>query len=234
MSKGLIVCFTGVDGSGKSTHARSLMNHLETKGYACKYVWGASRPILSYVFLILTRFLGYWQKTQRDAYTDPLQYAPMLLRHKLAKLWFLFLFADFQMRTLLEMGWSLLAGRLVVCDRYFYDSLMDLEVSCIFSEKYATILSRTMPKPLIVFLMDAPPSLTSKRRDFSFDELSAKRNAFLKLSKIFPFIVVDSSRGLLDNQMEIRTITEKRLQGRVRLKRTARALLQHQLISDWI
>lgn len=207
MKKSYLICFTGVDGSGKTTHAKSLLEYLETKGYACKYVWGASRPIVSYIFLAFARLLGYWKETKKNVYTDPLEYAPRELAEKLGSLWRFSVFVDFQIKTLVKTRPYLALGKIVVLDRYFYDLLMDLRVSKISSEEFVRRISETLPRPQITFLLDAPPSLTAQRRGFSLQDLQVKRETFLELGQRFQFHIVDSSQDFKMNQQRIRDLT---------------------------
>jgi len=207
MKKGHLICFTGVDGSGKTSHAKSLLSHLETKGYTCKYVWGASRPVLSFYFLIFAKLLGYWKETKKNVYTDPLEYAPKKLAEKLGRFWRLFVFVDFQIRVAAKIRPYLVIKEIVVLDRYFYDLLMDLDVSKTSSEEFVRRISEALPRPQVTFLLDAPPDLTAQRRGFSLQDLKAKRETFLQMGERFQFYVVDSSQDFEANQQRIRDLT---------------------------
>jgi len=203
-NRSFLICFTGVDGSGKTTHAKFLKKYLEEHGYSCRYVWGASRPFLSYFFFAFTRVLGYWKNTKKNAYTDPLEYAPRLLSTKFGKIWRLFLFIDYQLKALAKIRLPLLMGKVVICDRYFYDLLMELRLSNVSSKRFALLLSKSMPKPLVTFLMGAPETLARSRRNFSYDFFSKRNGVFLDLAKSFNFRVVNSSEALLENRRKIR------------------------------
>ncbi len=212
MKNSYLICFTGVDGSGKTTHAKSLQKYLEDKGYTCKYVWGTSRPIFSYAFLVFARSLGYWKKTKKNVYTDPLEYAPSELASKLGRIWRLFVFADFQIKTLVKTRPFLMLRKIVILDRYFYDLLMDLRVSHTSSEEFVRRISKTLPRPQLTFLLDAPPSLTAQRRGFAWHDLKTKREAFLQIGQQFQFCVVDSSQDFNVNQQRIRDLILARIE----------------------
>jgi thymidylate kinase len=205
------VCFTGVDGSGKSTHAKSLAEYLQSEGCPCKYVWGASRPVFSYFFFALTRVLGFWTVTRKNAYTNPLENADKKLVGGLGPIWRLFLFVDFEIRTSLRIRLPLLLGKIVVCDRYFYDMLMDLYVTHTSSSRFTLLISKTVPKPLVAFLLDAPEDVMKKRREFSLEELRAKRMVFLKLANVFGLVKIDSSKDFRINQQRIRSLAIARI-----------------------
>ena len=207
-----LICFTGVDGSGKTTHAKLLKKYLEEQGYSCRYVWGASRPFFSYFFFVFTRVLGYWKHTKKNAYTDPLEYAPRLFVTTFGKVWRLFLFIDYQLKALVKIRLPLLVGKVVICDRYFYDLLMELRLSNVSSKKFTSLLSKGMPKPLVTFLMDIPETLGKNRRNFSYEFFSKRNEVFLDLAKSFNFRVIDSSAALLENQRKIRQETLRRMQ----------------------
>ena len=209
MGSAQLICFTGVDGSGKSTHAKALFVYLKQNGINCKYVWGASRPLLAYAFFALTRVFGYWKRTKENTYTDPLEFAADRLASKLAVLYRFLLFVDFQIRTTTKLRIPLILGKTVVCDRYFYDLLMDLERSDTLSNRFVSILSRTLPRPLLVFLMDAPENLMQKRRGFRLEELKIKRKIFLEMAKTYDFCVLDSSEDFWINQKCVRLLALK-------------------------
>lgn len=202
-----MICFTGVDGSGKTTHAKALIKYLTESGCSCKYVWGASRPILSYAFFVFTRVLGYWKKTRKNAYTDPLEHAPRNLAKKLAILWQFFLFLDFQIKATAKIRLPLALGKVVVCDRYFYDLLMELQRSNVPSDRFMVILSKTLPRPLVTFLLDVPESLACQRRGFAYKEIAMKRRFYLKMTKTFGFVIVDSFKDFPSNQKRICALT---------------------------
>jgi dTMP kinase len=202
-----MICFTGVDGSGKTTHARALLKFLKHNGCSCAYVWGAFRPILSYTFFAFTRLFGYWKIMRKNAFTNPLEYAPERVKKNFASLMRLLFFIDFQIKTSLKIRLPLLLGKNIICDRYFYDLLMELELNNLSSKNFVYLVSITLPQPLITFLMDANETAINKRRNFSLKELQSKRKIFLRMSKSFNFAVINSRLDYSYNQKRIQKST---------------------------
>jgi dTMP kinase len=208
---GFLICLTGVDGSGKSTHAKLLKTYLEQKGYKCSSVWAAYKPFLAYYFFGFTRILGYWKYTKKESYTDPLEFAPKLVAKKLAKIMRVMYFFDYQLKILIKIRVPLFLGKVVLCDRYLYDLLMELQLSDTLSKNFSRFLPRSLPKPLVVFLMVAPESVNQTRRGFSFDFFAKRKKILLEYADSFKFVVIDSSKELTDNQNSIRNEVLERI-----------------------
>lgn len=202
--KGYLICFVGVDGSGKTTHAKSLLSYLMQNGFSCTYIWGAFRPIFSYSFFALTKILGYWKETKKDAYTDPLEFAPERVRQKLGNILRLLIFIDFQIKVL-RIRIFLAYKKIVVCDRYAYDILMELQLSQLYNDRFGRLLCRTVPKPFVTFLLDAPQAIVASRRPITIENLSAKREILTNMARIYNFVIVNSANEFLRNRNLIRT-----------------------------
>ena len=200
----MLICFTGIDGSGKTTHANLLIKALRKRGHPCTYVWAAERPIFSYIFYGLTRLLGYWREIKRDAYMDPLELAPPGIRDKFNLVWLCFLFLDFQIKTLFKVRIPLFFKKIVICDRYVYDLLMELMLSRQYSDRFCKLLLQTLPKPRVTFLMDVSEKLAHERHGVSANILRRKRNAYLILARNFGFYVLKTNESLFSNNRLIR------------------------------
>jgi len=202
--RGILICFTGVDGSGKTTHAKSLIDYLRTRGYPCEYKWGASRPIFSYILYGITRVLGYWKETKKDESTDPLEYAPKRVHDKNGWICRLIFFLDFQMKTLVTIRLPLFLGRIIVCDRYVYDLLMESIRLNLYSSTFGKILLWSSPNPHVIFLMDAPWSITQARRNgMSKSLILDKKRIYQKLSRNLGFILINTENDFESNRQRI-------------------------------
>jgi len=209
--KGFLICFTGIDGSGKTTHAKFLKKYLDEQGYSCIYIWGAFRPFFSYIFFGFTRCMNYWKHIKKEAYTDPLEFAPKSVAKKFGMLWRILILIDYQLKVLFKIRLPLLLGKFVICDRYFYDILMELQLSKASSKDFILLLSRTMPRSLVTFLLDVSEVTSSRRRNFSQRYFHERRKIFSEYIDVFAFVRIDSSKNFLENSETIRHEVMKRL-----------------------
>ncbi len=209
---GSFVCLVGIDGSGKTTHAKSLVRFLSTEGCSAAYVRAASRPVISLAFFGAMKALGYWKTTKKGMYTDPLEFAPAKIRSKLGVIWRLLLFVDFQIKTLITVRFQLVRGVLLVADRYVYDVIMELEVSSLSTPLFESLLLRTVPKPSVTFLLDVPEKIARSRRNIPIQQLLRRKIVLLKMARTYNFVVVDASRDLAANRARIQADAVRLLQ----------------------
>ena len=200
-----MICFTGVDGAGKTSHAKHLHKFLLEKGYSSRYVWAASRPIFIYPFLLFTRIFGYWKIVKKGAWTDPLENAPPKIRKKLGAVYRILLFIDFEITTFLKVWLPMLFTRVLICDRYVYNLIMELALSDLYSANFTKLILCASPAPQRTFLADAPLHvLVHRRPDFTEENIGAKQNIYRKFAKIFNFEIINTSAQFEANQEYVR------------------------------
>ena len=208
--KGFLICFTGMDGSGKTSHAKSLYNYLSKQGYACYYARSGIRPILSYLFYGFTWLLGYWKRTVSNGeYSiDPLGQAPKNIRKKaLNSVWRVLIFVDFQIRNRFKIGFPLILGKTVISDRYVHDLIAGLSVSGLLTKKFVHLLLQSMPTPHLTFLLDAHEDVISARRGTPIAVLRRKRAKYLSLARALDLSLLNTSKDFAKNQQEIQRKT---------------------------
>lgn len=205
----VLICFTGVDGSGKTSHAKRLLEFLQEKGYSGNYTWAGSRPVFLYLFLGATRVLGYWKTVKKGDWMDPLEKAPLEIRERLGALYRLLLYVDFEITTSLKIRIPLYSGKIVICDRYVYDLIMELMLSNLYTSKYGKLLLRTTPCPRKVFFADAQLDIIIQRRpDSNRQRVLAKRNVYRKLAQALGFRIINTQTTFEINQEQIRRETD--------------------------
>jgi thymidylate kinase len=206
--RGVLICFVGLDGSGKSSHAKSLLSYLSARGYSCSYSWGGIKPFLSYFFLALTWLLRYWKEEQEggEYSVNPIGKAPKrICERALIPIFRFCIFTDYLIKALLKVRLPLILGKNVISDRYVYDLIVGLVASDLSTEgTIVKLLLRTVPTNSLVFFLDAPENVISARRNIPTNDLRKRRREYLLLARSNGFYILDSSVDFWKNQLEIR------------------------------
>ena len=175
----------GIDGSGKTTQAKMLVDRLKKNGYETTYV----RPV--YILLNLIH-LGEEDKTSvspRKTRVLEISNKKLSIMQKALMGLLGYLYA---LTTYVFMK---LTGRnkIIVCDRYFYHFFFDLFGN--WSEK----IVRFFPKADITFFLDGDLDLFYSRMDNSFDASVSKDyytdviNLYRRISQKYGFVQVDAN-----------------------------------------
>lgn len=170
----MLIAFEGIDGSGKSTQARLLVENLQKFGVLCDY----SKEPTDGVVGQLIREKVLRAASVSNPFAIALLYAADRATH-----------VD-QLSQRKEV--------VHVLDRYFYSSLAYQGVLGV-PQEYILKINSFAPIPDIVFLLDIDPNMSLRRLD-SFDEferldyLAKVRDLYLKLAESFSLIILDADR----------------------------------------
>ena len=149
--RGIMVVFEGTDGSGKTTIINEL-NKCNIDLFSGRYSYYHWRP-------------GFIKKkeAQGKAVNDPHAKPPYGKIKSMAK--FLFFNVDFVLGYWLKVRKELLAGNLVVFDRYYYDYYLDkLRYRLTIDNRILDLFLPIIPKPDITFLLIGNPKILYERK----------------------------------------------------------------------
>jgi thymidylate kinase len=176
---GFLICFTGIDGSGKTTQAMMLTNELKERGIEAVYVWNRGGSRWTKTFLKVGRFILQFpgEKGQKkEPFINP--YDPKYVERKSKLFRFPFIKLLWEMATRLdhisriraEILPLLKLNKIVVCDRYIWDSTVDLAVT--FNETEGWLKKRinkltwnAVPDPDITFYIEISPEVAFARKE---------------------------------------------------------------------
>jgi len=166
-----LIAITGVDGAGKSTLAQAVAATLEREGRSSSRIYGRTYPFLSRVLMTAGRALflrrhniwtGYREYTQvtRRRLRSPILAAPFA-----ASICF-----DYWVQIWLKLLPNLLTDRVIVADRYVYDTvIMDLAVHLSLSKRRTQWLIdlalRVVPRPDITLLLSIDAATAFSRKN---------------------------------------------------------------------
>ncbi len=137
--RGLFIVLEGIDGAGKTSIAKKLLNDLEANGYNVVYTY---EPYDTYYVEALKKHYNDY----RDAYLDALTYAADRLIH---------------VKTVIEP--YLMKKYIVICDRYYYSSVAYQAAQGVPYE-WVLEINRFALKPDIAIYLDVSPEIGLRRR----------------------------------------------------------------------
>ena len=222
-TKGFFICFTGMDGTGKTTHSKELAELLNKKGIKCKYVYARLNPFILKPFILIGEFVFLHKK---DIFKNYSEYSNTK-RRAIEKHSFLsigyqqILLFDYLLQILFKVKVPLIFGKNIVCDRYVYDTVItDLSVDMNYSKNgvisLLNNLLRFFPEPDIAFLIDAPEGIAYNRKDDtpSIDYLKDRRKIYLDVGKEYGMTILEGSKTL----EELKFLIQNRVFEEVRAK----------------
>ena len=198
-----LICLIGIDGSGKTTHARSLVKEINESGIRCSYVWcrGAPKLFLRFFLRLAKRTLFGRERSENGSVATYRSLKGQVFSNPvMSKIWLTMLLFDTLVQAYLGVCIPLKRGRVVVADRYIFDQMVDIAVDFRLSrfelrEWSRNPVYRLFPKPDIVFVMDIDAASAHLRKTDiqSICDLAERRRVYFWLSTFVPMIVVDAS-----------------------------------------
>lgn len=217
-----LICFTGMDGSGKTTHAKTLAKVMEEHGIKNKYVWNRFEPsIVLRPFMAIASVLFL---QGRDVFGNYIEYSnskKRLFRNRfLSAMYQYIVLVDYYLQILLRIKIPLIFGKNIICDRYVYDTIVDLTVYSHYTNaKTKNILKNLfylLPKPNLIFLIDLPEEVAFQRKEDtpSIEYLRERRDIYLHIGKEHGMVILDGSKEL--NELE--GLIRKEVFGELKIK----------------
>ncbi|MGA3192910.1 MAG: hypothetical protein ABSD73_10435 [Candidatus Bathyarchaeia archaeon] len=178
-----LICLSGIDGSGKTTHALEIVSCLQKSGKKCRYVWFGAPYFLSYPFMVICRMLGL---TETRYLSNRLIFSEHQYHRNrpVALVWPWIQLMDLALFVFMQVYMSLLFGFAVVCDRFIYDILVEIMVDVddeeLHHKRIGQLILHLKPRSAIVFLIDVDEMTAFERKcdvpDLKY--LTRRRNDF--------------------------------------------------------
>ncbi len=189
MKKGKLIIIEGIDGSGKTTHAKLLSQWLTANGHNVLHTKEPSRGPIG---LLLREYL----KKETEPLIDALLFT-----------------ADRAEHVEKEISPALAEGKIVVCERYYFSTIA-YQMAQGLDKKWLSDLNSFAPKPDLIILLDLSPEVSVKRTSTNekFEKLEFLKkvnNNYKTLAKEFGFVTIDASKGKSEVREEIRSIVQQ-------------------------
>jgi thymidylate kinase len=173
MRRPFLVVFTGPDGSGKTTLAEAGMLALEATAEKPKFVWlrVGDSPVLN--------FLKKFVRTHIEVTSNEKKFGGELKSSVLQTIWLWLSAMDWFFRSFFLIRIPLWLRRIVICDRYLVDALVDLSYRSSWDKvrksKLIRMLIRLTTQPDIIFQCIAPADIILNRRSNEITEVDANQ-----------------------------------------------------------
>lgn len=191
MEQGKLIIIEGIDGCGKSTHAKLLTDFLLKQG---KKVLHTKEPSYGQLGLLLREYL----KKNTPSVADALLFTADRAEH-----------IAFEIKPALD------SGKIVVCERYMYSTIA-YQAAQGLSIEWLKELNSFAVKPDVIILLDLEPEISAKRistneKFENVEFLKKVRENYLKLAVEENFEIVDASGKKEEVQKEIQKIVLAKL-----------------------
>ena len=209
--RALLVSFSGLDGSGKSTQIASLLAHLHASGLATRQLafWDD--------VVVATRYReGFVHKVYGSEKGIGSPEKPVARKDKNVRKWYLtaarhalYLADAIHLRHVLRRAVGSGAD-VVIIDRYIYDELANLPLDNPLSRRFIRMVKRLVPQPHIAYLLDADPEAACRRKpEYPLEFMHSCRASYFKLASLLGTMRVIPPLPLEEAKVEVvRAFTE--------------------------
>jgi thymidylate kinase len=180
------VSFSGIDGAGKSTQIQALSAEMRRQGLRVRVIrfWDD-----------IARLTGLREATGHRIFKGDKGIgspsAPINRRDKNVRSWpmtvvRLFIYSIDALSVRAEVKKALRSeADLIIFDRYIYDELANLTLRNPVIRAYVRLIARFVPKPQVVYLLDADPAMARERKpEYPLEFLYTNRQSYLALAEL--------------------------------------------------
>lgn len=167
----MIISFSGIDGSGKTTQALRLVSSLKKRNIKVQYIHIIKWTLMNKIGRKLSRSIHV--KTEKKGSNFNRFMSLVIIFRKLVMLTDIF-------RFYISFNFSANArNKIFIFDRYFYDIGVQAIYNGIMGNRLESIYWKFVPEPTIAILLDISPELAQQReKEHSSEYFQLKRKLY--------------------------------------------------------
>jgi thymidylate kinase len=216
MSRPLLISFSGVDGSGKSTQIENLRSALHASGLSTRLLAFWDNVVVGVKYRE-----GFVHKVYKSERGIGAPGKPVNRRDKNMRGWYLTL-ARHLLYLLDALNLCRVVARekrawadVIILDRYIYDELSNLNLTNPLSRAFVRFVHAFVPKPDIAYLLDADPASAYQRKpEYPLEFMEKCRRAYFELANLLKSLTIIPGLSLPDAKAAVLRAAQAKLAER--------------------
>ena len=216
MQKQLLISFSGVDGSGKSTQIENLRATIEASGLSSRLLAFWDNVVVGVKYRE-----GFVHKVYKSERGIGAPGKPVDRRDKNMRGWYLTL-ARHLLYLLDAINLCRVVARekktgadVVILDRYIYDELSNLNLRNPLSRTFVRFVHAFVPKPNIAYLLDADPGTAHERKpEYPLEFTEECCRAYVELANLLGTLTIIPASSLPEAKAAVLQAAQARLAER--------------------
>lgn len=216
MKPPLLISFSGVDGSGKSTQIENLRSALHSAGLSTRLLAFWDNVVVGVKYRE-----GFVHKVYKSERGIGAPGKPVNRRDKNMRGWhltvarhFLYLLDACNLRRVVARE-KKSGVDVIILDRYIYDELSNLNLVNPVSRAFVKAVQAFVPKPDIAYLLDADPTAAYVRKpEYPFEFMQKCRRAYFELANLLGTFTIIPALDLRGAKNAVLRAAEEKLQER--------------------
>ncbi|HKW77069.1 MAG TPA: hypothetical protein VJN64_16170 [Terriglobales bacterium] len=214
MPKPLLISFSGLDGSGKSTQIENLLAALHAAGKKTRTLAFWDNVVVGVKYR--EGFVHRVYKSERGI-GEPGK--PVNRRDKNVRAWYLtaarhllYLADAVNLRRVVGREINKQDADVIVLDRYIYDELSNLDLGNSLSRRFVRFVQGFVPRPDIAYLLDADPAGAHARKpEYPVEFMKKCRRAYFNLASLLGTMTIIPVLELNDAKIAVLKAAQQKL-----------------------